>query len=237
MAHPQLSSLQRLLIQKVTVLQFICCMMTTFCQFVIMVGDSGGNVSQVRTTWFLSWKLSIFFLTWAHLPTLYIALELTFLHCTSHLRSPSYIIHCIWAHLPTLYIALELTFLHCTLHLSSPSFIVYCTWAHLPTLYIAFELTFLPRALSVFLLQLYCSLRWSIVLYFAVPWCTVVHCYCPMMSCIGVLGSILFWRIALPCNTSCMVGWCITFNITFYCLLLYCIYTLYCIALYCLLMY
>ena len=205
MAHPQLSSLQRLLIQKVTVLQFICCMMTTFCQFVIMVGDSGGNVSQVRTTWFLSWKLSIFFLTWAHLPTLYIALELTFLHCTSHLRSPSYIIHCIWAHLPTLYIALELTFL--------------------------------PRALSIFLLRLYCSLRWSIALYFAVPWCTVVHCYCPMMSCIEVLGSIVFWRIALPCNTSCMVGWCITFNITFYCLLLYCIYTLYCIALYCLLMY
>ena len=191
MAHPQLSSLQRLLIQKVTVLQFICCMMTTFCQFVIMVGDSGGNVSQVRTTWFLSWKLSIFFLTWAHLPTLYIALELTFLHCTSHLRSPSYIIHCIWAHLPTLYIALELTFL--------------------------------PRALSIFLLRLYCSLWWSIALYFAVPWCTVVHCYCPMMSCIEVLGSIVFWRIALPCNTSCMVGWCITFNITFYSLLMYCI--------------
>ena len=205
MAHPQLSSLQRLLILKVTVLRFICSIVSTFCQFVIMVGDSGGNVSQVRTTWFLSWKLSIFFLTWAHLPTLYIALELTFLHCTSHLRSPSYLIHCIWAHLPTLYIALELTFL--------------------------------PRALSIFLLRLYCSLRWSIALYFAVPWCTVVHCYCPMMSCIGVLGSILFWRIALPCNTSCMVGWCITFNITFYCLLLYCIYTLYCIALYCLLMY
>ena len=205
MAHPQLSSLQPLLILKVTVLRFICSIVSTFCQFVILVGDSGGNVSQVRTTWFLSWKLGIFFLTWARLPTLYIALELTFLHCTSHLRSPSYIIHCIWAHLPTLYVALELTFL--------------------------------PRALSIFLLRLYCSLRWSIALYFAVPWCTVVHCYCPMMSCIEVLGSIVFWRIALPCNTSCMVGWCITFNITFYCLLLYCIYTLYCIALYCLLMY
>ena len=173
MAHPQLSSLQPLLILKVTVLRFICSIVSTFCQFVILVGDSGGNVSQVRTTWFLSWKLSIFFLTWAHLPTLYIALELTFL----------------------------------------------------------------PRALSIFLLRLYCSIRWSIALYFAVPWCTVVHCYCPMMSCIEVLGSIVFWRIALPCNTSCMVGWCITFNITFYCLLLYCIYTLYCIALYCLLMY
>ena len=136
-----------------------------------------------------------------------------------------------------MYIALELTFLHCTLHLSSPSFIVYCNWAHLPTLYIAFELTFLPRALSVFLLQLYCSLRWSIVLYFAVPWCTVVQCYCPMMSCIEVLGNIVFWRIVwlddvLHLILRFIVFWCIALHfIALHCIV-FCI-TLHCIVLNC----
>ena len=124
MAHPQLSSLQPLLTLKVTVLQFRCSIVSTFCQFVIMVRDSGGIVSQVRTTWFLSWKLSIFFLT-----------------------SP------------------ELTFLHCTLHLSSPSFREH-------------SLTFCYGCIAVLGDEL---------LYFAVPRCTVVHCYCPMMYCIEVL--------------------------------------------------
>ena len=152
MAHPQLSSLQPLLTLKVTVLQLRCSIVSTFCQFVIMVGDSGGIVSQVRTTWFLSWKLSIFFLT-----------------------SP------------------ELTFLHCTLHLSSPSFREH-------------SLTFCYGCIAVLGDEL---------LYFAVPWCTVVHCYCPMMYCIEVLSNIVFWCIALHC----IVGWCFTLH----CLLMYCI--------------
>ena len=182
--------------------------MTTFCQFVIMVGDSGGNVSQVRTTWFLSWKLSIFFLIWAHLPTLYIALELTFLRWTLHLSSPSYIVHRIWAHLSTLYIALELTFLHFTLHLSSPSFIVHCTWAHLPTLYIAFKLTFLHCILhlsspSYFVHRIWAHLPSESTLCFfatAVLQSSVVNCVifcCTMVYCSAMLlpHDVLHWSI------------------------------------------
>ena len=81
----------------------------------------------------------------------------------------------------------ELTFLHCTLHLSSPSFREH-------------SLTFCYGCIAVLGDEL---------LYFAVPWCTVVHCYCPMMYCIEVLSNIVFWCIA----SHCIVGWRIAFNI------------------------